>query len=513
MQFWAKFKGMLWVFAVGGIFMLAGLIIGSNVSIPGKLKAEGSSNQQGVSSADIAGEMMPAAGHSPFVHVAENVRQAVVNISAESMTEDNFHSFMDDDFFRRFFGLPPGDSQRPQPRMRKSESLGSGFVFSPEGYIMTNNHVVEGAEKVTVTLSDERKYKAEIVGTDRETDIAILKIEADHKLPTINLGDSDSILVGDWVMAVGNPFPQLGLDRTVTVGVVSAKGRKGLMFGEEMPAYQNYIQTDASINPGNSGGPLVNLQGEAIGVNSAIASPSGGNVGIGFAIPINMAKQVAEQLKKSGVVSRGYLGIFPQDITEELKEANGLPSTEGILVAQVDKDTPAEKGGLKVGDVITKFNGKKVTDAQQFRFLVADAGPGVEISVVVWRNSSTRDITIKLGDRAQFVTATKPVKEGSETEQGWLGIEVETPSQSNTQDFGIKPIPGALIVSVEPGSPADDAGLAVGDIILKVGGNDIENAEDFRRAGSEMKNSSKPISFYISRGDQKIFVAVTPVEK
>jgi len=510
MGFWTQFKSVAWVLGVGAIFMLVGLIIGSDITIPEKLKAENTGNQAVVTNIDEhSAEAVNGTGHSPFVYVAENVKPAVVNISAESMTEDKFHSFMDDDFFRRFFGMP--DENPPnQPRMRKSESLGSGFIFSEDGYILTNNHVVEDAEKVTVTLSDQHHYKAEIVGTDKETDLAILKIDADHKLPSIKLGDSDSILVGDWVMAVGNPFPQLGLDRTVTVGVVSAKGRKGLMFGGDMPAYQNYIQTDASINPGNSGGPLVNLKGEAVGVNSAIASPSGGNVGIGFAIPINMAKQVAEQLKTSGVVARGYLGIYPQDITHELKEANDLPSTDGILVAQVDKDTPAEEGGLKVGDVIVKFNGQKITDAQQFRFLVADAGPNAETNMDVWRNGSVKHMKIKLGDRGEFVSATPTSDKSSSKNKPWLGLDVETPNRQNTERYGIDQVPGALITGVEPGSPADDAGLFPGDIIQRIGGEDIENAGDFDRVAEKLKDSSKPISFYISRGVQKIFVAVTP---
>ena len=508
MPFWSQFKNVVWILAIGGIFMLAGLIIGSDITIPEKLKAEAKSGQP-VEPRASDDAVIPASGHSPFVYVAEKVKPAVVNISAESMTEDRFHSFMDDDFFKRFFGLP--DDNRPdQPRMRRSESLGSGFIFSEDGYILTNNHVVENAEKVTVTLSDQHRYKAEIIGADNETDLAILKIETDYDLPVIRLGDSDSILVGDWVMAVGNPFPQLGLDRTVTVGVVSAKGRKGLMFGGDMPAYQNYIQTDASINPGNSGGPLVNLMGEAVGVNSAIATPSGGNVGIGFAIPINLAKRVSEQLRESGTVSRGYLGIYPQDITYDLKEANGLPSTDGILVAQVDVGTPADKGGLKVGDVIVKFNGQNVLDAQQFRFLVADAGPGAEIAMDIWRNGEIKKQKVKLGDRAAFVTAQSESDGINPDNRDWLGLRVETPSSANAEQYGIEAIPGALIVFVEPGSPADDAGLFVGDIILSIGGAEIKDAGDFYKAAENHKDVAKPISFYIKRGAQKIFVAVTP---
>jgi serine protease Do len=505
MKYWAQFRGVVLVLLVGVIFALVGMIIGSNLSIPDKLNAEPQRSVRGDNPADIA----PTTGHSPFVNVAEDVRPAVVNISAESVTEDKYHNFMDDDFFRRFFGLPP-DQAPNQPRTRRSESLGSGFIISNDGYILTNNHVVEGAEKVTVTLSDQRRYKADVVGADKETDVAVIKINADHDLPAIPLGNSDSILVGDWVMAVGNPFPNLGLDRTVTVGVVSAKGRQGLSFGGDNPSYQNYIQTDASINPGNSGGPLVNLQGQAIGINSAIATPTGGNVGIGFAIPINMAKDVSEQLMKGGKVVRGYLGVYPQDITEDLKDANGLPSTVGVLVAQVDKDTPADNAGLKVGDVVTKFNDEQVTNAQQFRFLVAKAGPGSSVRLEVWRNGSTKAVDVKLGDRTSFVSENTKQPTEEKQQDRWLGLSVETLTADNANQYGVEPIPGAIIVGVEPGSPADDAGLTAGDIVVKIGGRDVKSADDFNKIAGNLKKSTKPVSFYIRRGDSNIFVAVTP---
>jgi len=509
MKFWGQFKGVVLVLILCGFFTLIGMIVGSNLTIPDKIRAESQSEQSdylGPAGAEF--ELITKNGHSPFVYVAQKVKPAVVNISAEAVTEDRFHTFMDDEFFRRFFGLPPESEGRP--RKRVSKNLGSGFIISEDGYILTNNHVVKDAEKVTVTLSDEHKYKAEVIGTDAETDLALLKINVDYNLPVIELGDSDSILVGDWVIAVGNPFPHLGLDRTVTVGVVSAKGRKGLIFGGDIPSYQNYIQTDASINPGNSGGPLVDLSGRAVGVNSAIASPSGGNVGIGFAIPINLAQNIADQLKSEGIVSRGYLGILPQDITHELKEAQNLESTEGILVAQVDEGTPADKADLKVGDVIVGFNGIKVEDAQQFRFLVADAGPGTEASLDIIRDGSKKKLRVKLGDRAEILgrTGGRPGEPGDTDD--WLGLEVETPSRMHAERFGIEVEPGAIIVSVEPGSPADDAGLTRGDIILKIAGKDIKDAGDFYDVARDLKDSSRPISFYIKRGNANIFVAVTP---
>jgi serine protease Do len=509
MRHWTQYKGVALILVVASVFVLIGMIIGSNLSIPDKLKAEPQHPMQSTNPSIYNSSN----GHSPFVAIAEAVTPAVVNISAESVSEDKYHTFMDDDFFRKFFGIPPDGRTPGQPRMRRSESLGSGFVISADGFILTNNHVVEGADKVTVTLSSGKHYKADVVGADKETDVAVIKINADHDLTAIELGDSDSIMVGDWAMAVGNPFPNLGLDRTVTVGVVSAKGRQGLSFGGgENPSYQNYIQTDASINPGNSGGPLVNIGGQAIGINAAIATPTGGNVGIGFAIPINMARDVAQQLMKTGKVTRGYLGIYPQSITPELKDANGLPSTDGVLVAQVDKDTPADRASLKVGDVVTRFNGTLVTDAQQFRFLVAKAGPGSDVSLEVWRNGSSKAVNLKLGDRTQFVSNQEQKSAEEKPDNKWLGLSVETLSENNAGQYGVEFTPGAIIVNVEPGSPSDDAGLAAGDIVMKIGGKEIKSAEDFSKLASSLKNSSKPISFYVKRGQASIFVAVTPAQ-
>jgi serine protease Do len=254
----------------------------------------------------------------------------------------------------------------------------------------------------------------------------------------------------------------------------------------------------------------VDLNGRAVGVNSAIASPSGGNVGIGFAIPINLAQNIANQLKTEGIVSRGYLGILPQDITHELKEAQNLESTRGILVAQVDEGTPADKADLEVGDVIVGFNGIKVEDAQQFRFLVADAGPGTEADLDIIRDGKKKSLQVKLGDRAEILGSTGGRPGESEDSENWLGLEVETPSRMHAERFGIEVEPGAIIVSVEPGSPADDAGLTRGDIILKIAGRDIEDAGDFHDVAREMKDSPKPISFYIKRGNANVFVAVTP---
>jgi len=342
-------KSLLVLLTLAVLFTIVGLFIASHLNLPVETEAEIGEAQLPSTGKFLFGE------HSPFATVAERVKPAVVNISAESVRESPHDRFFpyNDEFFRRFFGIPPERFRTPQ----KSRSLGSGFIITEDGYIVTNNHVVRDADKITVKLSDKSQFRAQWVRTDPETDLAVLKVDADHRFPTVQFGDSDSIRVGDWAMAIGNPFPELGLDRTVTVGVISALGRRGFSFGGESPSYQDYIQTDASINPGNSGGPLVGIHGRVIGINSAIVSPSGGNIGIGFAIPINLAKPVIDQLISSGTVERGYLGIMPQEIDKDMAEAMNLSTTEGVLVSEVTEDSPAGKAGFKVGDVITRFAG------------------------------------------------------------------------------------------------------------------------------------------------------------
>jgi len=484
--------------------VLIGLVVGSNIGSD-KLSA-----QEKISAAPFHGQGVPLVnGHSPFVGVAERVKPAVVNISAKSVVEDRFHTLFDmnDEFWKRFFGLPPGD--RSPQRLRRAESLGSGFLISADGYILTNNHVVKGADNIMVKLSDTKEFQAKLIGSDSETDVALLKIDTDESMPYLELGDSDSILVGDWAIAVGNPFPQLGLDRTVTVGVISALGRKGLVFGGEYPAYQNYIQTDASINPGNSGGPLVDIRGQVIGVNSAIVTPSGGNVGIGFAIPINLARKVSDELRRSGSISRGWLGILPRDIDNNLAEALGLSKAEGVLVESVEPGSPAEEGGLKVGDVIVNFDGRKVTDAQQFRFLVADAGPGKKVSIGILRDGSNKTLSCKLGDRSKFLGVASSA--GREKEESkWLGLSVSTFTREMAASRGIDFVPGVIIDDVEVNSAADNGGLFRGDIILEINRQPVQTKADFIRIARSLTDRKKSILFLIKRGDTTTFKAIKP---
>ena len=513
-----QLKGLVLIIVIAGICILAGMVIGSSLSIPDKLSAQSQAPiiptesepfyQPAVSSVSI-NQPGSTNSHSPFVVVAQKVKPAVVNISAKSVVEEQYPDFFyfDDEIWRRFFGMTP--NKPSEPRRRLTESLGSGFFISPDGYILTNNHVIRGADDIIVRLSNTKEFKAEVVGADTETDLALLKIDTDENMPYLELGDSDSILVGDWAIAVGNPFPQLGLDRTVTVGVVSALGRSGLMFGSDNPVYQNYIQTDASINRGNSGGPLVNIYGQVIGINSAIVSTSGGNIGIGFAIPINLAKKVADELKESGVISRGWLGILPGNIDNNMAEALDLSSPEGVLVESVEPDSPAQEGGLKVGDVIIEFNDKKVTNAQQFRFLVADAGPGAKISLKVIRDGRTKTLDFKLGDRSEFLEiASSSKKEKSETK--WLGLSVSTFNRQLAEKLGIDFEPSVIIENIEPGSPADDAGLSVRDLIIEIDRKPVKTKGDFLKIADKLKDREKPILFLIKRGKNTLFKAVKP---
>jgi len=319
-------------------------------------------------------------------HVAVNVSTTKIVKSMQRFSpfqSREFKDFFGDEFFRHFFG------QIPEQEM-KQRSLGSGVVVSRDGYILTNNHVVADADEILVTLSDKKKYEAQIIGRDPKTDLALIKIKTENTIPAARLGDSDKLKVGDWVVAIGNPF---GLGSTVTAGIVSAKGR---VIGAG--PYDNFIQTDASINPGNSGGPLFNLNGEVIGINTAIVSQSGGNVGIGFAIPINMAKSVMPQLKERGKVIRGWLGVSIQLVTQEIKEKFGLKTEEGALIGEVTKGSPADKGGLKRGDVIINFDGKKIKTMNTLPSMVAETPVGKEIEILIIRKGKEKRLTITIGE-------------------------------------------------------------------------------------------------------------------
>ncbi len=355
-------------------------------------------------------------------------------------------------FLRKFFG-----GQLPQmraPRKYLQRGQGSGFIISQDGYILTNNHVVGDVDKITVELQDGRTFtNAKVIGTDPDSEVALIKLEGD-KFPVLPLGNSDKMDVGDWVVAVGNPF---GLNETVTVGVVSALGRSNV----HIAAYEDFIQTDAAINPGNSGGPLINLDGQAIGINTAIASESGGYMGIGFAIPINMAQTIAQQLRTTGKVVRGYLGLYGQDVTADMAELLNMPKAQGVVVAQVEQGSPAAKAGLREADVIIEVNGKPVESYDAFRNQVAMMKPGDELRIGVLREGKNMQLTVTLGERPterQVAREKKPQQEPEESQQR-LGVQVVDLTGDLAQELGYQNSAGVVVARVVPGSPADEAGL------------------------------------------------------
>ena len=371
-----------------------------------------------------------------FSAVVEPLLPAVVNISTSKMVKSsqNDSPFSNDPFFRQFFGNPFGDGgkeEQQQPREQKEHSLGSGVVVNPDGYILTNNHVVDGASDVQVTLSDKRNFKAKIVGTDARSDLAVLKISA-SSLASVTLGDSTKAKVGDIVLAIGDPF---GIGETVTMGIVSAKGRRGL--GIEGPeGYEDFIQTDASINPGNSGGALVNTRGELIGINTAIISNGGGgNQGIGFAIPVNMAREIMEQILKTGKVSRGYLGIMIQEVTPDLAKAFSLPAAQGALVGGVTPDSPGAKAGLQKGDVVTTLNGQQISDYSDLRLRISQSAPGTVVKLDVLRNGQKQQINATLGEYPEKAQTADNKEQGQAQEME--GVQVENLSPEVAQQLNM----------------------------------------------------------------------------
>jgi serine protease Do len=430
----------------------------------------------------------------PIVRVVEKVKDAVVNIEAESDSQ-----MPDEEGWLPFFHPPTG----------RMQSFGSGFFIDAEGTILTNAHVLGDADQVVVRLSDEHEYEATIVGTDRETDLAVLRVSVGHKVPFIELGDSEHLKIGQWVVAIGNPFPRQRLDRTVTVGVVSGMGRSELWFGQDTPRYQSYIQTDAAINPGNSGGPLVDLSGRAIGVNAAIASPSGGNVGIGFAIPVSYVRAVLDELIAEGRVTRGWLGIQPAEITPDLAEAMELPNTRGVVVQTVVENAPAEKYGLKQGDVIVRFNNEPVIDVQQFMFLVAQTRPNTDVDLSVIRGGKTQSLTVRLTERDAQVVAQSERAPDTGSQDSWFGMSVRTATPELAERYSVPFEPGVMVTDVTPGSPADQKGIDRGDIVTSIERQPVASVEDFRRIRDRYQELGRPVLFLVQANDgQPRFVAL-----
>lgn len=453
-----------------------GMGIAAKMNWVGPLQAQ---SQEGKGPDWIFGGTTPRS----FSDLATRVQDAVVNISTTKtlkLQRGPFYQF-NEDYYRRYF--------RNQPAIKRPNSLGSGFILDKEGFILTNNHVVQGADEILVKVSDGRTFNARVVGTDPQTDLAVIKIDSHENLPTVQLGNSDDLKIGDWVVAIGNPF---GLTQTVTAGILSARGR---VIGAG--PYDNFLQTDASINPGNSGGPLFNLKGEVVGVNTAIIA---GGQGIGFAIPINQAKVVIPQLISQGKVERGYLGIGLKELTPELAKQYGLKRPQGVIVAQVYQNSPAHKAGLQSGDLITKFNGRDLLRSHDLPILVSQSPVGAVAKVEFIRNGNTMNTEVRLGslERASTQPVVVPALEGGHLAKQ-LGLAVRDVSPIEQQRHGLSQGTGVTVTEVNRNSPAASVGLQPGDLILELNNKVVSGSEQFLQESKKLK-SGEVVRMYVKRG-------------
>ncbi len=492
-----KSSNTLVVGAVAVVSLLAGLLISSKLDwtapTGAALKQEARTERA---------ETVPSSGH--LAGIASEDTPSVVNISTTKIRKQRrpfsrrrqpspFDEFFgQDDIWERFFGEIPEQEQ-------KQQSLGSGFIVDKAGYILTNNHVVAKADDIKVTLSDGRSYEAEVKGTDPKTDIALIKIDAENHLPVARMGDSDALQVGEWVMAIGNPF---GLNHTVTVGVVSGKGR---VLGTG--PYDNFIQTDASINPGNSGGPLINMDGDVVGINTLIFASG---QGLGFSIPINLAKGIMDQLRETGTVTRGWLGVQIQTVTPELAKSLNLPEAKGALISGVFPGDPADKAGIKVGDVVVEFDGNPIETDRELVSIVGNTLVGKEVKVKALRNG--KEVTLKVDIAKRTDDEEASAGGGGDTEEMKpfnLGIKVQDLTEELAERFGMEDPGGILVTEVEAGGAADDAGLARGDIIVEVNREKVADIKEFRQSLGKA-GKDKPLLMLVRRGKGSLFIVVKP---
>lgn len=453
-----------------------------------------------------------------FIKISKRADSGVVNIGTTMTVKSQnpfgfggpgggqgspFEEFFNDDMFKFFFGGPQGRGGQQKPREFKQASLGSGFIIHESGLIVTNNHVIDKADEIKVTIGSDREYKAKVIGTDPKTDVALIKIEPKEKLTPLVLGDSDALQVGEIVVAIGNPF---GLSHTITQGIVSAKERS-IGFGP----YDNFIQTDTSINPGNSGGPLLNLNAEVVGINAAIQA---NGQGIGFAIPINLAKNIITQLKETGSVTRGWLGVWIQKVDPELAKSFGLENAHGALVSKVQKDSPADKAGLKPGDVILKVNGKEIHDSKELPIYVAGLAVGKEIQVEFIRNKKNQTVKIKIGkledaDPKQAPSKKDSDSDGEVTEMDQLGFKVSNISQSDREKLKLGSEGGVVIEDIDQDGPSAQKGLEVGNIILEINREKIKTVEDYRKVTKSLKKGDSVMLLVRQNESSTLFVAFT----
>lgn len=469
--------------------------------------------------------VFPAQG---FSALADKLLPAVVNISSTQTVKEKdggtgnmpdmpqfppgspFEEFFKDFMDKNGQGMEPG-----MPHVRKTTSLGSGFIIDPSGYIVTNNHVIDGADEVNVILHDDTSLKAKIIGRDTKTDLALLKVSASKPLPAVSFGDSDKMRVGDWILVIGNPF---GLGGTVTQGIISARARD-INSGP----YDDYIQTDAPINRGNSGGPMFNLQGEVIGINTAIFSPSGGSVGIGFAIPSAMAKNVIDQLKTSGKIARGWLGVRIQNVTEEIASSLGLAKAEGALVSSVTPDSPASKAGLKQGDVLLSFDGKPINEMRRLPRMVAEAGLNREVPLSVWRDGKNLSLKVKIGEMKEDTAENDTSGDGQQDEKA-----PAAPKAMNIPELDAKFAPltadarrmysiddnskGVVLISMGDNCPLLDKGLRPGDLVVEAAQKEMKEPKDLAAVAKEAFAAKKSLLLLVDHKGDLRFVGVNPLD-
>ena len=438
-----------------------------------------------------------------FVSLAKRLSPSVVNIEVKQVVKQGSPEGLENipKEWRNFFG-PYGFPDRD--RIRRGQ--GSGFIIDHQGYVVTNNHVVDNAEKIKVKLLDGREFDAKIVGADPETDVALIKIENPKNLSPIELGDSEKLQVGEWVLAIGNPF---GLSHTVTAGIVSAKGRQtGAMTADgPAPDYQNFIQTDASINPGNSGGPLIDINGRVVGINSMIA---GIGTGIGFAIPINLARDIFTQLKDEGEVTRGWLGVGIQDLTPDLATGLGREGQEGVLVNSVFADSPAAKAGMKVEDIIVTVDGQRVKTAKDLMFIIASKPVDYKVKIGLVRNGTDKQLTVKLGKRGNREELAKlrggPLQEDDAIADS-LGMRLQNITPELAERLGLDEATGVLVASIEPGGPAGDAGIGRGDVLLEVNRTPITGVQKYNEIVKGIK-AGGTLMFYVNRNGNTFYLTL-----
>jgi len=503
--------------AVVGAFSVT-LFVTLFVNLPSLAQGRTDSSQGDIERAIAVADDLSLA----FEHVADRVKPSVVNVRStvriaadrrapfgggpgspfgDPFRSSPFREFFGDDFFERF-GMPgPGGGPQPrQPREFLRQGQGTGFVVSADGYILTNNHVVANATEITVQFARGREYRATLVGADPSTDLAVLKVDADGLVP-LRFGDSDALRVGSWVVAVGNPF---GLESTITAGIVSAKGRSRVGIAD----YEDFIQTDAAINPGNSGGPLVNLRGEVVGVNTAIATRTGGNMGIGFAIPSNMAMSIMENLRVDGVVTRGWLGVGIQDLDDGLAESFGFASTQGVLISQVEEGSPAAAAGLKIGDIVTHFDGVAISGGDQLRLRVASTAPGRTVPLTVFREGTTQTRNVTIG-RLQRDDQRNAERDEGAPDVGdaheSIGMTLRNLDERTAAEIGAEPWSGILVSAIDPTSLAARGGIRAGEVITHVHDQRVTSVGEFRKAMRD-HDPARGIRFTIRSGNAQRFV-------